>query len=186
MNLSRISCLCLLVLALPAQAVEFNRVLPERSQIAFVTTQMGASVAGEFRNFRVDLAFDPDSPASAHARIEIDLASIDAGSEEGNNDVKGADWLHVAAYPKAHFESTSVRSLGRGRYEVRGRLSIHGRSHEVKSRFTFARLGSEGIFHGRFNIKRLDYGIGQRVWGDTGVVSDAIRIKFRIVVESGG
>lgn len=158
--------------------------LPELSRIAFVTTQMEVPVVGALPKFRADVAFDPARPASAHARVEIDLASIDAGSKMGNDEVKGADWLHVAAYPKAYFESTSVRALGGGRYEAHGRLSIRGRSREVKFRFTFERLGSQGIFQGRFYIKRLDYGIGEKVWGDTGVVSDAVRIEFRIVAES--
>ena len=185
MKLPKNAWLCLLALALPAQAVEFNRVLPERSRIAFVTTQMGTEVAGDFRAFRADLAFDPARPASARTRIEIDLASVDAGSKAGNDAVKGADWLHVAAHPQARFESTSVRALGRGRYEVLGRLTIRGHNREVKARFTFRQLDSQGLFEGRFNIKRLDYGIGQAVWGDTGVVSDVVRIRFRFVADSG-
>jgi len=185
MNLPKTAWLCLLALALPAQAVEFNRVLPERSRIAFVTTQMGAEVEGRFRKFRADLAFDPARPASARTRIEIDLASVDAGSKAGNDAVKGADWLHVGAHPQARFESTSVRALGRDRYEVLGRMTIRGRSREAKARFTFRQLGSQGLFEGRFNIKRLDYGIGEAVWGDTGVVSDVVRIRFRFVADSG-
>jgi len=167
MNLPKTAWLCLLALAQPAQAVEFNRVLPERSRIAFVTTQMGAEVEGRFRKFRAD------------------LASVDAGSKAGNDAVKGADWLHVGAHPQARFESTSVRALGRDRYEVLGRMTIRGRSREAKARFTFRQLGSQGLFEGRFNIKRLDYGIGEAVWGDTGVVSDVVRIRFRFVADSG-
>jgi polyisoprenoid-binding protein YceI len=173
-----------LALVLPAQAVEFNRLLPEQSRIAFVSTQMGAEVVGGFSVFRADLAFDPARPAAARALVEIDLASVDAGSNEGNEAVKGADWLRVAAYPRARFESTSVRALGRGRYEARGRLTLRGHSRDVKLRFTFRQLGPHGLFEGRIDLRRLDYGIGQAVWGDTGVVADVVRIQFWLVADS--
>lgn len=167
----------------PAAALEFDRLLPERSRVELVSTQMGAEVVGGFRAFRADLAFDPARPARARVRIEIDLTSLDAGSKEGNEAAQGADWLNVAAYPWASFESTSVRALGRGRYEALGRLSLRGREREVKIRFGFRQVEALGVFEGRFNLRRLDYGIGEAVWGDTGVVADVVRIRFSLVAE---
>lgn len=173
-----------MVVGVPAQAEEFNRILPAQSRIAFVSTQMGTEVVGRFQTFRADLAFDPARPAGARVRIEIDTASVDAGSKAGNDAVKGAAWLDVAAYPRAQFESTSVRALGRGRYEALGRMTLHGQSREAKIRFSFRQVDGRGVFAGRFNLRRLNYGIGEAVWGDTGVVSDVVRIEFSLVADS--
>lgn len=171
------------LLSSSAAALEFDRLVPERSRVDLVSTQMGAEVVGGFRAFRADLAFDPARPTRARVRIEIDLASLDAGSKEGNEAAKGADWLNVAAFPRASFESTSVRALGRGRYEALGRLTLRGREREVKIRFGFRQVEALGVFEGRFDLRRLDYGIGEAVWGDTGVVADVVRIRFRLVAE---
>ncbi len=183
--MKRLNVIWLCWLALAAQATEFNRVLPEQSRIAFVSSQMGQEVDGHFSRFRVDLNFDSARPGYARAAIEIDLASVDAGSKEGNDAVKGPDWFDVAAHPKAVFESTSIRPLGKDRYELRGRMTLHGRSREEKARFSFRQQGAKGLFEGRLDIKRLDYGIGQMVWGDTGVLSDRVRIRFSFVADGG-
>lgn len=175
----------LFALALPAQAMEFRRVLSEQSHIGFLTSQMGMEVPGSFRKFHVDLAFDPARPASAQARIEIDMTSVDAGSRQGNDEVKGADWFNIAAFPRARFESSSVHALGKGRYEVRGRLTIRGQSRDVKARFSFRPQAKQALFEGQFSLRRLDFGIGQSVWGDTGVVADVVRIQFRLVADGG-
>lgn len=176
--------LCMLVFALPAQAVEFNRVSPEQSRVGFIATQMGEEVRGGFRDFRADLTFDPARPEAARARIEIDLASVDIGSQARNAELIGPDWLHVRAHPKASFESTAVRALGRNRFEAQGRMTIRGQTRAVKVRFTCRPLEARGLIEGGVSIKRLDYGIGQAVWGDTGIVSDVVRIQFRLLAES--
>jgi polyisoprenoid-binding protein YceI len=40
------------------------------------------------------------------------------------------------------------------------------------------------VFEGTFNIKRLDYSIGEGEWTDVSAVADEIQIKFHIVVNA--
>jgi polyisoprenoid-binding protein YceI len=35
---------------------------------------------------------------------------------------------------------------------------------------------------GSFPLKRLDYGIGSGVWGDTSVVADEVQVRFHLVL----
>lgn len=173
------------LLALAAHAVSFTQVQPGASRISFVSRQMGVPVEGGFGRFTAQLAFDPAKPEAGKARIDIDLASVDAGSKEANDEVVGKSWFNVKAFPTATFVSSSVRHLGNGRYEVRGPLTIKGKTKETVAVFNFRQEGANGIFEGSFPLKRNDYGIGEGSWSDTSVVADEIQIRFRLQASAG-
>ncbi len=171
-----------LLLAGVAQAAEFGTLQTEKSSIAFVSKQMNVPVEGAFRKFTAQIVLDPARPEAGRAQIEIDLASIDAGSEEANEEVKGKSWFNVRDFPKAGFSSTSVKSLGGGRYETSGKLSIKGKTLEVRAPFTLRQEKDRLFLDGSFPLKRLDYGIGSGIWSDTSVVADEVQIKFHFVL----
>jgi polyisoprenoid-binding protein YceI len=116
-------------------------------------------------------------------QVELELASIDTGSEEANDEVKGKGWFDVKNHPTARFVSSSVKSLGAGRYEVAGKLTIKGRTREVVAPFTLKPFGTGAVFDGAFVLKRLDYGIGEGVWSDTDTVADEVQVKFHIAAK---
>lgn len=172
-----------IVLATPALAAgTYSRVLPDKSSLAFVSQQMGVSVDGSFKRFSATLDFDPARPEAGKATLEIDMASIDAGGPEANDEVKGKNWFDVKQFPAARFVSTSVKPLGGNKFEVRGQMTIKGKSKEVAAPFTLKPEGTGALLEGGFQLKRLDYGVGTGAWGDTSVVSDEVQIKFRLAV----
>lgn len=172
-----------LLLALPglASAVEYTLVFPEKSRIAFVSKQMGVPVDGAFRRFLAQMAFDPAKPEAGKINLSLDLASVDAGYKEANDEVVGKNWFNVKAFPNATFVSSGVRALGNNRYEVRGTLGIKGKSRPVVAPFTLRSDKDTATFEGSFVLKRLEYGIGEGSWGDPSVVADDVQVKFSLV-----
>lgn len=168
-----------------AHALEYSEVLHEKSSLGFVFRQMNVAVEGKFRRFAAQLSFDPARPEAGRAQIEIDLASIDAGSEDANAEVRKRLWFDTANHPAARFVSTSVRALGGNRFEVTGRMSIKGRTREVSAPFTLRQEGNTARFEGGFALKRLEFGIGEGIWADTDTVADEVDIRFRIVATPG-
>ena len=156
----------------------------DKSSISFVSKQMNVPVEGKFGKFSVQLAFDAAKPEEGRVQVELDLASIDTGSEEANEEVKGKGWFDVKKYPIARFVSSSVKSLGTGRYELAGKHTIKGRTKDVIAPFTFKSQGQGAAFDGVFALKRLDYAIGEGAWSDTDTVADEVQVKFRIVAVS--
>ncbi len=169
------------LLAAPAaQAVEYRTVLPAQSRIGFEFVQMGVKVPGGFSRFAAQMAFDPAKPESARATIEIDLASIDAGSPEADEESAGKLWFDRAAFPKARFESTQVRALGDNRYEMRGMLTIKGKRREMVIPVQLVPGKAAARFDGSFVLRRLDFGIGEGMWADVGTVANEVNVKFSI------
>ncbi|MBU1978314.1 MAG: YceI family protein, partial [Gammaproteobacteria bacterium] len=62
-----------------AYGAELSAVQLDKSTIAFVSRQMNVPVEGIFQQFSAQISIDPARPEAGRARIEIDLASIDAG-----------------------------------------------------------------------------------------------------------
>jgi polyisoprenoid-binding protein YceI len=173
-------------LAPAAQAIEFNQLQPGKSSLSFVFKQMNVPVDGQFKSFRSKLAFDPAKPTAAKAEFEIDLASIDAGSKDANDEVAGKAWFNTKAFPIAKFVSTSVKSLGGNRLEVAGKMTIKGKTLDLTTPVSVTQQGNSASFDGNLVLKRADYGIGDGIWADFGTVANEIQIKFHLVATAAG
>ncbi|MBZ0092712.1 MAG: YceI family protein [Sulfuricellaceae bacterium] len=170
--------------ACSAQAAEFTQLQTDKSAVSFVYKQMNVPIDGRFKRFHGQISFDPAKPALARAEIDIELASIDAGSDEANDEVAGKLWFNTRAFPIARFVSTSIKPLGGNRFEVVGKMSIKGKTLDAKTPATFRQEGHSGVFAGSFVLRRADYGIGEGMWADFGTVANEVQIKFQLVAST--
>ncbi|TBR14469.1 MAG: YceI family protein [Rugosibacter sp.] len=159
-------------------AAVYGPLVIERSSIRFVSKQMGVSVEGGFRRFTGQLNFDPVHPEAARARIDVELASVDAGSTEANDEVVGKDWFFVRQFPTARFDIRHVKALGNGQFEVQGALTIKNVTQDMVTKASFHQEAGLGIFAGGFTLKRLAFGIGEGAWGDPSTVADEVKVNF--------
>ena len=180
MQRTAIALLSTLSLTTAAHAVEYTQVQPEKSQITFAYQQMGVAMQGAFKKFSGQLRFDPAAPAAAKSTIEVELASVDTGSSEGDTEVATKTWFDTKAFPRARFESGSVKALGGNKYEVAGKLTIKGKTVDVVVPATFAAQGKTGVFEGRLTIRRGDFSIGEGAWKAFDIVANDVVIQFRL------
>lgn len=173
-----------LATALSAQAIEYGQVQADKSSVTFVYKQMGVSVDGHFKKFISQLSFDPARPTAGKAVFDVDLASVDTGAPEGDEEVAGKQWFNTKAFPTARFVSSSVRPLGGNRYEITGQLSIKGKTQDVVVPATFSAQGNNGVFEGSFTIRRADFAVGEGPWAKFDTVANDVLIKFRITAVS--
>ncbi|WP_332673069.1 YceI family protein [Aromatoleum sp.] len=172
-------------IAAPAPA-SFNQVVADKGRVDFVFKQMNVPIEGHFRTFKTDLDFDPAAPEKSNVRLELDLASIDAGSSEANKEVVGKSWFNVKESPKATFVSIAVKPLGGNRYEVAGTLTIKGKTQTITAPVTVTQQGNSATFDGGFTLKRLEFAIGDGMWADTSVVANEVDVRFRAVAARSG
>lgn len=167
-----------------AFATEYNWVLADKGTLGFVFKQMNVPVEGRFKRFSTQLSFDPAKPQAARVVLEIDLASIDAGSVEANDEVVGKSWLNTKQFPRARFESTSVRALGGNRYEVAGNFTLKGKTQTIVAPVTFKPEGNLASYNGNLTIRRADYSVGDGVWAAFDTVANEIQVTFHGVVSA--
>lgn len=175
---------CVLALGYPITPLwaQLRDVNYGKSQLQFTVKQMGVPVDGSLKKFSAKLNFDPSNLAAASAQIEIDMASVDTGSEEGDTEVKHKPWFNIKDYPSAKFVSSSLRKKGNNQYEALGKLSIKGASRDVVLPFSVTDDAAGSTLTGQFTLKRLDFSIGDGPWNDPDTVANEVIVKYKLVL----
>ena len=172
------------VMSANVHAVEYNAVQVDKSAITFVSKQMGVAVNGKFPKFTAQVNFDPAKPEAGKVNISIDVASVDAGSRDANDEVVGKQFFNVKAFPAATFVSTSMKAAA-GKFEVTGPLTIKGKSQPATATFTVKPDGASAAFDGSFVLKRNDYAVGEGSWSDVSMVANEVTVNFHIIASAG-
>lgn len=165
----------------PLAAQAQQAMVPAQSEIAFTSRQMGVPVEGKFKSFSAQVAFDPAKLATSHIAFTVDTGSADIG-REANAEMPKAVWFNIAQFPKATFQSSSIKRIDATKFEVSGKLSIKGVSSDVVVPVTLAQSGATTTASGAFPIKRLSFRIGEKEWADTSMVADEVQVKFKIAL----
>ena len=168
-------------IAWPALAQAPQKIAADKSFIRFVSKQMNVPVEGKFKKFDAAVSFDPGKPEAAKAEFEVELASIDLGSPEGETEAVRPLWFNTATFPKAKFVAASVKATGPGKYEAAGALTIKGTTQNIVAPFTLTEAAGTRTVEGQFTLKRLQFKIGEGAWSDTETVADEVQVKFRFV-----
>lgn len=177
-----LSLLALIALTATAQ----QKLLPAQSDIGFTFKQMGVPVDGRFKKFDAQINFDTAKLATSAVSFTVDIASATLGTPEIDAELPKAPWFNTAKFPQATFASSAFKSLGVGKYEVSGKLSVKGQSQNVVVPLTMTQAGTTTTAVGVFPIKRLAFKIGENEWADTSMVADDVQVKFKLTLSGVG
>ena len=169
-----------------ASAFAQQALVPAQSQITFTSKQMGVPVEGQFKKFDAQVAFDPAKLAASRIAFTVDTGSATLGVKESDAELPKAPWFNVPKFPQATFQSTAIKSLGGGKYEVAGKLSIKGNTQDVTVPVAMTQAGAVTTATGAFAIKRLAFKIGENEWADTSMVADDVQVKFKLALTGVG
>lgn len=169
--------------ALGAQAAMAQQALvPAQSEVQFTARQMGVPLEGHFTKFNAQVAFDPAKLASSKITFTVDTGSATLGSRETDAELPKPAWFNVPKFPQAQFESSSIKALGGGKFEVAGKLTIKGNAQNVVVPVALAQNGATTTATGTLPIKRLAFKIGENEWADTSMVADDVTVKFKLAL----
>ena len=184
-SLATLALACTALLA-AAPALAQQKLVPGQSEIAFVSKQMGVPVEGKFTRFDAQVAFDPARPATSKVAFTVDTGSATLGVKESDAELPKPAWFNVPRFPQASFQSTAIKAVGPGKYEVAGKLGIKGAAQDVVVPVTLTQSGATTVATGAFAIKRLAFKIGENEWADTSMVADEVQVRFRLALTGVG
>lgn len=165
----------------PALAAE-QALVPAQSEVSFVARQLGVPLDGKFKSFSAQSAFDPKSPQTSKIAFTVDLGSV-AVNADANAELVKPDWFNTVKFPKATFQSTAIKALGAGRFEVAGKLAIKGNARDLVVPLQLSQAGGLSTATGAFTLKRLDFKVGDGEWADTSIVANDVQVKFKLVLQ---
>jgi polyisoprenoid-binding protein YceI len=172
------------LLTQPAQAANYAiDTTGQHASVNFRIKHLGFSwLTGRFDKFSGTFSFDKANPAASAVKVEIDTASINSNHGERDKHLRGKDLLDVATYPKATFESTSVKLNGDDKATITGKLTLRGVTKDVV--IDAQRIGGgkdpwggerEG-FSGTTKIALADFGVPM----DLGPASKEVELELDV------
>jgi polyisoprenoid-binding protein YceI len=152
-----------------AQAQAPNYVIdPTHTFVNYEIGHFGTTTnRGRFSTRDGTLFFDRPGQ-TGKVEIVMDISSINTGVDFLNRQMQGKDFFNVADYPT-------------GKFEVSGKLNIKGTVRDLLLPVTITQNGANSTATGSFNLKRLEFKIGEGEWADTTVVANDVKVGFKLV-----
>lgn len=174
------------LMAVAPTAFAQQKLVPAQSSLNFVIKQMGVPVEGQFKTFDAQVVFDPAKLATSRIGFTVDTGSATMGLKEVDVEMPKPVWLSAVKFPQATFQSSAIKPLGGGKFEVQGKLSIKGNARDVTVPVSLAQSGTASNLTttatGAFTIPRLAFKVGEDEWAETSLVADEVQVKFKLVV----
>lgn len=167
-------------------AMAQQALVPAQSSIHFTAKQLGVPLNGHFKQFAAQIHFDTAKPEASKIHFTVDTGSATMGSKETDSNLMGADWFNIAKFPKATFDSSTVKALGGGKYQVDGTLTIKGNAQKVSVPVQLTQSGATTTAAGTLPLKRLPFKIGDGDWADTSMVADEVTVQFKLALTGVG
>ncbi len=157
-----------------------QQLIADQSSISFTSKQMGVPVDGRFGKFEAQISFNPKESSAAKISFEVDIGSAVIGDAETVRELRKPVWFDFAKFPKASFQSSAVKALGAGKFEVAGTLTIKGRAKPVTTTVQLSQQAGKTLVEGSFPLKRLDFTLGEGDWKDVSIVADEVVVKLKL------
>ena len=161
---------------------------PAHTRLGFVARHLMVSkVRGSFASFAgtIDVA---DDLTQSKVDVSIDTASVTTGAEDRDNHLRSGDFFDVENFPAMKFESTEIKDLGDGKYEVSGDLTIKDVTKPVTLDTTYLGIISDPWGNGKAlleastKIDREEWGLTWNAPLETGgvLVSKEVTIELEV------
>lgn len=170
------------IATLSGAALAQQKLVPAESEISFISKQLGVPVSGKFKKFDAEVSFDPKKPDVSKVNFTVDLLSTDIGNAETETELKKPGWFNSTKIPAATFQSSAVKALGGGKFEFTGKLAIKGVSQNVVVPVTVTQAAGKTRAVGTFNLKRLDFKIGDGDWNDVSLVANEVVVNIKLAL----
>jgi polyisoprenoid-binding protein YceI len=163
-----------------------QKLVPAQSSMTFTIKQMGVPVDGQFKKFDAQVSFDAAKLATSKIAFTIDMGSATMGAPESDAEMPKPVWFNAVKFPQATFQSSAIKALGGGKFEVAGQLNIKGNVRDVAVPVALTQTGTAPNLAtsatGAFAIKRLAFKVGEGEWADTSMVADEVQVKFKLAL----
>ena len=161
---------------------------PAHTRLGFVARHLMVSkVRGSFASFTgtIDVAEDL---TQSKVDVTIDTASVTTGAEDRDNHLRSDDFFDAENFPTLKFESTEIKELGDGKYEVIGDLTIKDVTKPVTLDTTYLGIISDPWGNGKAlleastKIDREEWGLTWNAPLETGgvLVSKEVTIELEV------
>lgn len=158
-----------------ARALEWKII---SSAVKFKIKNAGFTVAGEFGLVTGSILFDDTKLTGNSIDVRINSSSINTDNKTRDGHLRKKDYFNCEDYPFIEMKSTVFTKEKDGSYKGFFKLKIKNNSKEVIIPFSFLRKDDQGAFSCKFDLNRIDYGVG----GSSLIMSDKVAVTIDVIV----
>lgn len=148
------------------------------SSINFTATQYGQNFKGTFSEFDGQIFFDERRLDESHVRIEVQISSIETGSDDRDVQAKSSEWFDVVQFPWAIFEAQEFEKNNDGTFLAKGTLTIRSVTLPIEMPFSLViNRNDTANMTAELALKRLDFDIGQGQWQGIDAIGNNVSIS---------
>lgn len=155
------------------------------SRLALRASYQGEAVPAAIKQFDTRLRFDPANLADSRLEVRVKLPSVDFGSSDIDEAVRGPEWFDFAHFPEATFISTDIERLGPDRYLARGTLQLKGAARPVAVPFSWNASGRSAAMKGEVTLDRSAFHIGTGEWEAGDLIGLEVKVMFDLRLQAG-
>lgn len=161
-----------------AIAADSYDVDPGHSYVVFRIGHLGVSNNwGRFDSPTGKIVIDDADPSKSSVEVEVKTQAVDTGNKKRDDHLRSPDFFNAKQFPTIGFKSDSIKKLTDGKYEVSGKLTLHGQTRPLTVTLdrvgaADTQMGSRAGFDTNFTIKRSDFGMDKMV----GPVGDEVTL----------
>jgi len=132
------------------------KVNTNKAKITYNETGSGAE--GTFSGLEATIKFDPLKLSNSSIKARINAKSVTAKEDGQAGDIMSDEYLNVGKYPYITFESTNIEKKD-NKFELTGKLTLKGKTKEIKVPFEFVKKNKTAVFKGKMTISSKDFGL---------------------------
>ena len=138
---------------------------------------------GQFQLFEPIIVFNKNQLEQSSIRVNVDLASVESGSEKRDGMLKKSNWFDVKNTPQGVFKSHQIQLESDGVYKVEGSLTIKGIEKPVTLFMNYVELGGLIELSGSYTLNRLDFNLGLGAWKNPDWVQHEVEVNYKVVLK---
>ncbi len=120
------------------QAQTTWKIDPSHSSIRFAVDHMVISeVEGIFSKYEGSVIATKDDFSNAKINFTVDVNSVNTDNAKRDEHLRSADFFETEKFPKMTFVSSSVTKTGTGKYNLKGKLTLHGVTKDIALMMTY-------------------------------------------------
>jgi polyisoprenoid-binding protein YceI len=149
------------------------------SKVEFVGAKITGKHEGSFQKFSGVIDLVDLAPEKSAVTVDVDVASLKTDDAKLDEHLKTPDFFDAAKYPKARFQSTSVKKEADGKYTITGNLELHGVQKSITFPAAIRTTTESAEVDAEFVINRKDFGIVYPGKPDD-LIKDDVALKLTI------
>jgi polyisoprenoid-binding protein YceI len=133
-------------------------------------------VTGTIQGIGSEIKFDPDDLRNSFIKASARVSMIQTGIVTRDRHLQNADYFDSKKYPSIAIQSRSFRKTARQKFTGHFDLTIKDITKPVVIKFSRITDGKSVRYKGHFEIRRLEFGLGE----ESVILGDVVRIDLSL------